>query len=238
MTILERNVTMVILGGVGWPIGAALATGIGSMPLQVITFGHFQVGTGVGDKLNFPTNKTKALFAYLVLEPNLTQSREKLSDLLWGEAGEERARANLRQTLTRIRQALPSSDKRLLIAEQGTVSLEAASIATDTGDFERLIDEGTITSLERAAALYRGELLDGMLVGAEPFEDWLRAKRQMFRERAIACFQRLLELYSSFGASTRGIEICNRLLELDPFREDIHRPRLGESIERIKKFSR
>lgn len=193
------------------------------MPLQVTTLGHFHVGNGVGDNLRFPTAKTKALFAYLVLEPQLTQSREKLSDLLWSDVGEERARANLRQTLTRIRQALPISDKNLLITEQGIVSLSAGSIATDADDFERLIAEGTITSLERAAALYRGELLDGMLVSAEPFEDWLRTKRQAYRERAIACFQRLLEHYSSFGASTRGIEICNRLLELDPFREDIHR---------------
>jgi len=192
------------------------------MQLHINTLGSFEAINGSGD-LSFPTIKAKALFAYLALEGDQPQTREKLSNLFWGTLCEDRARANLRQALTRVRQALPASLRDSVIAGNGVIQLDGEVIRTDASDFERLIDEGTIASLERAAALYRGDLLDGFLIEEDTFEDWLRRERQRYRERAIACFERLLEHYKGFGASTRGIEVCNRLLALDPYRESIHR---------------
>jgi len=193
------------------------------MILQLKLLGSFEARSGGSERLTFPTNKAKALFAYLALEQGQPHTREKLSNLFWGEACDERARANLRQTLTRVRQALPASLSDCVIAHNGTIQLDSSTIRTDTSEFEHSMDGGTIESLERAAALYRGDLLEGFLVPEETFEDWLRHERQRYRERAIACFEMLLEHYQGFGASTRGIEICNRLLILDPYREPIHR---------------
>jgi len=193
------------------------------MVLQLKLLGSFEARSGGSERLTFPTNKAKALFAYLALEQGQPHTREKLSNLFWGEACDERARANLRQTLTRVRQALPASLSDCVIAHNGTIQLDSSTIRTDTSEFEHSMDGGTIESLERAAALYRGDLLEGFLVPEETFEDWLRHERQRYRERAIACFETLLEHYQGFGASTRGIEICNRLLILDPYREPIHR---------------
>ncbi len=193
------------------------------MVLQLKLLGTFEARNGGSEQLTFPTSKAKALFAYLALEQDQPHTREKLSNLLWGEIGEDRARANLRQALTRVRQALPASLSGCVMAHNGTIRLDTAVIQTDALDFERCTDDGTIESLERAAALYRGDLLEGFLVPEETFEDWLRHERQRYRERAIACFETLLDHYQGFGASTRGIEICNRLLTLDPYRETIHR---------------
>ena len=193
------------------------------MVLQLKLLGSFEARNGGSERLTFPTNKAKALFAYLALEQGQPHTREKLSNLFWGEACDERARANLRQALTRVRQALPASLSDCVMAHNGTIQLKSSAIRTDTSEFEHSMDDGTIESLERAAALYRGDLLEGFLVHEETFEGWLRHERQRYRERAIACFEALLEHYQGFGASTRGIEICNRLLTLDPYREPIHR---------------
>ncbi len=193
------------------------------MVLQLKLLGSFEARNGGSERLTFPTNKAKALLAYLAVEQGQPHTREKLSNLLWGEARDARARANLRQALTRVRQALPASLSDCVMAQNGTIQLDSSAIRTDTSEFEHAMEDGTIDSLERAAALYRGDLLEGFLVPEETFESWLRHQRQRYRERAIACFETLLEHYRGFGASTRGIEICNRLLALDPYRESIHR---------------
>jgi DNA-binding SARP family transcriptional activator len=70
--------------------------------VQVNLLGSFEARTATSELLAFPTIKTKALFAFLALTPEQSHSREKLSELFWGEAGDQRARANLRQTLTRV----------------------------------------------------------------------------------------------------------------------------------------
>ena len=193
------------------------------MVLRLNVLGTFEARNGGSERLTFPTSKAKALFAYLSLEQDQPHTREKLSNLFWGEACEDRARANLRQALTRVRQALPPSMPDCVIAHNGTIQLECSVIRTDASEFERCTDDQTIESLERAAALYRGDLLEGFLVHEDAFEGWLRHERQRYRERAIGCFEALLGHYQGFGASTRGIEICNRLLTLDPYRESIHR---------------
>ncbi len=193
------------------------------MSLQLKMLGTFEARNGASEQLSFPTSKAKGLFAYLALERDQPHSREKLSNLFWGSVGDDRARANLRQALTRVRQALPASMADCVIAQNGSIQLDPGAIHTDASEFERCSNDETIESLERAAALYRGDLLEGFLLHEEAFEGWLRLGRQRFRERAIGCFEALLEHYQGFGASTRGIEICNRLLALDPYREPIHR---------------
>jgi TolB-like protein len=193
------------------------------MVLRLNVLGTFEARIGGSERLTFPTSKAKALFAYLALEQDQPHTREKLSTLFWGGVCDDRARANLRQALTRVRQALPASMTACVIAHNGSIRLDCSVIRTDASEFERCTDDRTIESLERAAALYRGDLLEGFHIHEDAFEGWLRHERQRYRECAIACFESLLGHYQGFGASTRGIEICNRLLTLDPYRESIHR---------------
>ena len=54
----------------------------------------------------FRTNKVRALLAYLAVE-SAFQDREALMDLLWPGMPEKSARANLRQILYYLRQAIP-----------------------------------------------------------------------------------------------------------------------------------
>lgn len=193
------------------------------MTLQLNVLGPFEAKAGADGPLKFSTNKTRALLAYLALNSDRPHSREKLACLLWGEAEDSRARANLRQTLMRVRQTLPPPLAGSIAGDQRAIRLDGGALRVDADDFRRAIAEGTIEGLERAAALYCGDLLDDMLIDEAEFESWLRRERQQYREQAIACFEALLDHYKTIGASTRGIEICRRLLQLDPYRESIHR---------------
>ena len=193
------------------------------MSVRITLLGAFDARVGATGSLTFPTVKAKALFAYLAMEQSRPQTREHLSTLFWGDIREDRSRANLRQALTRIRQSLPQALRDGLVARNGSVKLDADTFKTDTHEFETLMREATIDSLEHAAALYRSELLEGFPTGSEPFEEWLRLRRQSYRESAVECFDHLLEHYQEIGAATRGIEICVKLLALDPYRESAHR---------------
>lgn len=193
------------------------------MVLHLSLLGSFEVTVGSGQLVSFPTHKAKALLAYLALQRDQSHSREKLSDLLWGDSNQTRARANLRQALTRVRQALPAALPRCLVAENGTIRLDSATVRCDVPEFEKLTGQGTPNALEQAALLYRGDLLEGLLIDEEPFEDWLREERRRLRDLAIEGFRALLGHYEKIGASTRGVEIARRLLVLDPYHEETHR---------------
>jgi TolB-like protein/DNA-binding SARP family transcriptional activator len=193
------------------------------MQIEVNVLGDFDARTGFADRLSFPTLKSKALFAYLVLTSDQLQTREKLSALLWGGVSESRSRANLRQALTRVRQALPSASSDYLNAIDGSVCINRDLITSDAFEFTRLIETGTIQALQEATALYRGDLLDGFSFTDEGFEQWLSGERAGYRNQALGCFEQLLSHYYSTGASTRGIDICNKILAIDPYRESVHR---------------
>ncbi len=193
------------------------------MVVHVNLLGTFEARVGINPPLSFATSKSKALFAYLTLNPNRAHSREKLAELLWCEASEQRARANLRQTLTRVRQAIPGQFTESLQSRNGSISLDSSEFMTDTASFFNAYQEGTITSLEQAASLFRGDLLEGLMIDEPGFEGWLRDERETLRGQAVSCFDSLLDHYVAIGAITRGIEIGNRLLQIDSYRESVHR---------------
>ena len=56
------------------------------MPLQLYLLGGFDCRSGTGDALTFPTSKVRALRAYLATNPEQGHRRDKLADLLWGDA--------------------------------------------------------------------------------------------------------------------------------------------------------
>ena len=59
---------------------------------------------------NFKTNKVQALLIYLAVERDRAHRRESLMELLWPDMPLESAQVNLRQTIYRLRQAIPDLD--------------------------------------------------------------------------------------------------------------------------------
>lgn len=76
---------------------------------------------------------------------------------------------------------------------------------------------------QKKPARYRGDFLDGFHVDSPPFEQWLIGERERLRALAIHCMMRLVDFHQHARENGRAIVAANRLVGLDPLREDAHR---------------
>jgi len=169
------------------------------------------------------TKKAGALIAYLALQDGHAQTRDKLAGLFWSRNTDKQARTNLRQALSRLRKAVANGAEGPLIVDGDHVGLNMASIDLDVARFERLIAEGTPKTLEEAAALYRGDLLDGVGLDEEAFENWLRTERERLRMLAAGVLAKLCAHYEGSLDLEPCILAASRLVALDPLQENTHR---------------
>ncbi len=156
-----------------------------------------------------------------MLSPGRRHARDKLATLLWPGTGDEHARQSLRQALVTLRRLLGAHA--IVIADHREVGLEASGLDIDVVRFETLIRESSAEALEAAAALYQGDLLDGIRVREPPFEEWLLGERERLRELALDALARLLSHQRSSGPAGPAIRTAMRILTLDPAREAVHR---------------
>ena len=190
--------------------------------LRLSLLGGFRVRLDLGPPLALPA-KAQALMAYLALRAGQAQPRDKLGALLWGDIGDEQARSNLRHALFTIRKAVGPALPASVVSEGQMVTLAPAAFDVDVQKFEALVREGTPEALEQAAALYQGELLDGLGVDEPRFEEWLLGERERLRELAIDALALLLAHESQTGRTQRAIKTATCLLAMDPLQEAVHR---------------
>jgi DNA-binding SARP family transcriptional activator/KaiC/GvpD/RAD55 family RecA-like ATPase len=188
--------------------------------LTLTVLGGFQARVGSRPPLVLP-RKTQALLTFLALRPGREHTRDKLTSLLWADADEGHARHSLRQALFGLRRALGAA--RDVLLEGDTLALDASGVDVDAAAFERLVARATPAAAKEAAALYAGDLLDGITVGEEAFEEWLRAERARLRETAIATLSSLLADRTEAASPEDAMQTAIRLLALDPLQEGAHR---------------
>src|SRR5213594_1627502 len=191
--------------------------------LRLALLGTFEARLDSVSAVTFPRKKSEALLAYLALQPGRMIARDKLAALLWGDASDERARHSLRQALVTLRQALPRAAAACLVEEGDNVGVSPTAVEVDVTRFEALATAASPEALERAAALYRGDLLEGMSVAEPPFEEWLRAERERLRELAIESLAKLLAHHARTDAVEHAVQTAVRLLGLEPAQEAVHR---------------
>jgi TolB-like protein/DNA-binding SARP family transcriptional activator len=191
--------------------------------LSIALLGGLEIAGSEATAGAFLTRKAKALVAYLALQGARSQSREKLAELLWGNSGEEQARANLRQALSSIRKALNGDGVAYLVTDGDQISLAGPDLELDVALFEHLVVEATPGALKRAAALYKGDLLDGFSLKEDSFEAWARAERERLRHLACDALTKLIAHCDEVGDTERCVETAARLLTFDPLREAAHR---------------
>jgi DNA-binding SARP family transcriptional activator/predicted ATPase len=198
--------------------------------LSLTLLGGFQGRVGVSAPLTLPTRKSRALLAFLALPPGRSHPRERLASLLWGGMREPQARRGLRQSLFTLRKAVGVEPPALLVDGQ-TVALSPTAVDVDVVEFEHQVAEGTPAALERAAALYRGDLLEGLALQEAPFEEWLLAERERLHELALEALAKLLRHQRITGATEAALQTALRLLALDPLQEPVHRALMRLYVE-------
>ncbi|HMQ52225.1 MAG TPA: BTAD domain-containing putative transcriptional regulator [Anaerolineae bacterium] len=168
--------------------------------------------------------KGAALLAYLAVTRQ-EHSRTALAGLLWGDMPEDRARANLRLSLTKLRQHLGD----YLLTSRQSIAFNVDYLHwLDLAEFEAFLAtsnlQSPISSLQSALSLYRGDFLDDFQVaGAPEFEAWRLDQRERLRLLALEALDRLADLEQQAGHLLLAIETTRRLLVLEPWQEEAHR---------------
>ncbi len=212
------------------------------MPRFILNLlGPFQASLDERPVTAFSTDKVRALLVYLAVEGSQPQRREALSTLLWPDQPEERARHNLRQALSSLRQAVGDTTDTvdpLVLVERDTVQANLGTdFSLDVAEFVRLAEAirrhlhhspdrclPCVRRYERQAALYRGDFLADFHVGdSELFEEWALLKREWLRRLVSEAFVTLAGYHERRGELVAARDYARQLVQLEPWREEAHR---------------
>lgn len=170
-----------------------------------------------GAPVSFDTRKAVALLAYLALS-DLPRPRDLLADLLWGDGDIQHARGSLRRTLSSIRSSL---DADCLDADRSTVALRRGpGLLVDVRRAREAVADADV---ELAAALHRGEFLEGFaLTGAPAYEEWQQATAEALRVEHGVLLRRLVSLREDGGDLAGALAAARRWVALDELHEPAH----------------
>jgi len=173
--------------------------------------------------------KRLALLAYLcIATPYGFHRRDALLALFWPESDEEHARAALRKGLHVLRRAV--GETAIVSRGEEDVGVDGQAVWCDASAFREHIDDGR---LDRALALYRGDLLPGFFLSGLPaFEQWLESERSKCRELASVSAQRLAADLESHGKLDDAVAWARTAVTLSPSDERVLR-RLLELLDRV-----
>src|SRR5262245_20908217 len=141
-----------------------------------------------------PSKKTRALLAYLALNPR-TFRREHLCELLWEIPDDPRG--SLRWSLSKLRQLVDDEARCRLVADPVGVRLDTADIETDIASLSSLTDEplgrGPHTPREAAATRHGGVPLAGLdLPNFHDYSTWLTGERELATRAQLRLLRALL----------------------------------------------
>ncbi len=207
------------------PTPAAGAPGHGRLTIRL--FGSAQLTLGSRHLPDFPTQKSRSLFAYLVLHRERLHSREVLVGMLSRDLPEAVARKCFRTELWRVRYVLGKCANTHLVIRGHAVGFDAGSPHwLDVAEFEdrvgRTAGRGCRTptdaqALMEAVALYRSDALDGV------YDQWSVYPRERLKLLYKSALDRLMRYHGARGEWGAAITYGLRVLASDPLLEHVYR---------------
>jgi DNA-binding SARP family transcriptional activator len=220
--------------------------------LQIHLLGGLQLLRGGHRLAPFPTQKSRALFAFLALNRGRLFARDVLAGIFWGDRPEAVARKCLRTDLWRVRGVVEVGRG----AEEACLRVEGDEIGFQAGDDHWLdvaefelcaqvavgrsgadLGEEEAERLARAVEIYRGDLLDGV------YDDWCVYERERLRLMFLRALEGLMRFRQAREEWGEAIALGQRLLVADPLREQVHRDLMrcflqeGDRAAALKQFS-
>jgi DNA-binding SARP family transcriptional activator len=197
------------------------------MPRLLLTLlGPFQATVEGKAITGFESNKVRALLAYLAVEADLPQPREKLAGLLWPDWPEKSARNNLRYALANLRQVIGDRETEaplLCISRQSVQVNPDSALEVDANQFATLVElpDHAPKNLETAIKLYHGRFLEGFSIpDSTPFEEWALLKREYYDRLMLSALHRLAAAHEARGEFTQALALAWRQVELEPWHEE------------------
>jgi ATP/maltotriose-dependent transcriptional regulator MalT len=196
-----------------------------------------------GEAVQWATTQSRDLFFCLLLHRQGLR-REHIAEKFWPDHAPAKLDGIFRSTFYRLRRALFRDS--VLFADGLYHFNREVDYWFDVEEFEGLLDRaGQAQTLDRlqeiallgdALALYRGDYLEGV------YHDWCVLERERLRGRYLAALETLARLYADRKDLHRAIELYQRLLVQDPYREPAHQAlmrcyfRLGDRAAAIRQY--
>lgn len=200
--------------------------------LRIHLFGNVELYLGAQRLVDFATQKSRALFAMLVLSPNRLFSRDALTDVFWPGIQEDRAKKCLSSDLWRVRSVLKSAgvtpDRYLEVRQEEIGFNSDAPYWLDVESFEQnlgplagsqawTLNGDQRSALQLSIELYRGDLLEGI------YDDWCLLQRESLRAQYSSAMETLMQYHTGREEWDLVVQYGQKLLGHDPLLEHIHR---------------
>lgn len=184
--------------------------------LELYFLGPLEIRSSGRQLSNPPTLKSQSLLAYLVCQRSHPQPRDRLAGLFYGEKPERKARRCLSTALWHIRRCF--ADETVLLNDSQTVQFDPQrNFWLDLDAFEGHAARTNLADLQAAAALYRGDFLDGF------YDDWIISERYRLESIFLEVMARLMILHEAGGDFQTALATALRLLGRDSLNEAAHR---------------
>ena len=174
-----------------------------------------------GDALALPSSrKVRALLGYLVLASRPV-ARSQICELLWDVPNDPRG--ELRWCLSKIRGLIDEKGRKRVIADGATIRLDLTDCHVDTLEVTHAPEHGIqklgVERQKELAALFAGELLEGLEIARSPmFDAWITAERRRFRSIQAVLLENLARALPHDAAAP----YIDEWLKLSPFDRHAH----------------
>jgi DNA-binding SARP family transcriptional activator len=166
------------------------------------------------------SRKVRALLGYLVLASRPV-NRSQICELLWDVPNDPRG--ELRWCLSKIRGLVDDKARKRVIADGTAIRLDLSDCVVDTLEAVRAPEHGIrklgVEQQKTLAALFSGELLEGLQIARSPmFDAWITAERRRFRGIQTVLLENLARALPGEAASP----YLDEWLRLSPFDRSAH----------------
>jgi DNA-binding SARP family transcriptional activator len=172
--------------------------------------------------------KPKQLLEILLVQQGEAVPKQRIADLLWGDALPRDPMRTLEAYVSGLRSRLhsdPERSRRLLRSEPAAYRFPLDAANADQWTFDGLVARASAAPADerlrlREAAL---ELVRGEVLADEPYVDWVLALRDLYQERHVellldAAYDRVL-----VNEPSAALAYAEQVLRVQPLRERAHR---------------
>ncbi|MEU5259623.1 BTAD domain-containing putative transcriptional regulator [Amycolatopsis sp. NPDC021455] len=196
----------------------------GDSAVTVRCFGAFEVSLAGEPVTCWHAGKARNLFQYLLFNRGRIVRREKLYETLW--PGAAPSASSLKVAAHAIRRTFAGHPLEIAGRAHG-YRLVAEDLWLDVDEFDAALREAhaaesrgaraeAVACYRRAADLYAGDFLPGET------GDWVEQQREYYRTRALYALGSLRADALRRGDDAEAVELCHRILEIDPYQEEVY----------------
>lgn len=151
---------------------------------QLFLLGPFGLRRGQSENCAPRIKKAQALLALLALAPRRERTRVWLRDKLWSQSDEDKSSTSLRQLIFELRKDLGGLSDSILRVDRNSIALRENALWIDYWVVQDDPTQLAVLGIEPET-----ELLEGIDIRDEEFEEWLLFERQLWQDKSAALFE-------------------------------------------------